>query len=459
MPTSPNPSNKRSPVIPLLVALLLAAAVGALVWYLLAKRGDDSRGGERGSRRPPATVGVATAGKQAFPVVLEALGTVTPVATSTVRAQVAGVIQQILFTEGQMVQKGQLLAVLDPRPFEIALMQATGQLRRDEAALENARVTEKRYRTLLSQDSIAQQEVDSQVALVKQLEGTVNVDRAAERSAKLNLEFSRIAAPISGRIGLRTVDVGNLVGPGDANGIVTITQVAPIDVAFTLPQDRIPELRAALTGKQAPEVIALDRARANELATGRFLALDNLVDPQTGTVRAKARFDNAKGMLFPNQFVNVRVRLRSIENAIAVPVSAIRRGAGTEFVYVLDASTKTVAVRNVKTGLSSIDKVQVMSGLEAGEQVIIEGADRLSDGAKVKLPGEGREGRGGKGGGGGKGSGGGDGGGDKAAADASPSRAAGTADDSGIERKRGGGKNVGEPEAARGERWRDKSAE
>ncbi len=408
--------------------MLLAAAVGALLWYVLGK--NDAKGdGERGSRRPPVTVGVANAEQQAFPVVLEALGTVTPVATSVVRAQVSGVIQQVLFTEGQMVQKGQLLAVIDPRPFEIALMQATGQLRRDEAQLENARVTEKRYRTLLAQDSIAQQEVDSQAALVKQLEGTVNVDRAAERSAKLNLEFSRIAAPISGRIGLRTVDVGNLVGPGDATGIVTITQVSPIDVAFTLPQDRIPELRAALAGSRAPNVIALDRARANELAVGRFLALDNLVDPQTGTVRAKARFDNAKGALFPNQFVNVRVNLRAIENAISVPVSAIRRGAGTEFVYVLDAGSKTVAVRQVKTGLSAADKVQVLSGLEPGEKVITEGADRLADGAKVRLPGEARgENRGGGSGGGGT--------------RGPASGAAGGDDSKGLERKRGGGQTA-----------------
>ncbi|MEO0316906.1 MAG: hypothetical protein RL404_583 [Pseudomonadota bacterium] len=402
MPTtllSPRPA-KRSPLVPILVALLLAAAVGALVWYVIGKQAANGDG-DRGSRRPPVTVGVAVAERQAFPVVLEALGTVTPVATSTVRAQVSGVIQQVLFTEGQMVQKGQPLAIIDPRPFEIVLMQATGQLRRDEAQLDNARVTEKRYRTLLAQDSIAAQDVDSQAALVKQLEGTVNVDRAAERSAKLNLEFSRIAAPISGRIGLRTVDVGNLVGPGDANGIVTITQVSPIDVAFTLPQDRIPDLRAALSGKQTPNVIALDRARASELASGRFLALDNQVDPQTGTVKAKARFDNAKAALFPNQFVNARVNLRSIDNAVAVPVSAIRRGAGTEFVYVLDTASKTVAVRNVKTGLSAADKVQVLSGLEAGEQVITEGADRLSDGAKVRLPGEGRgEGKGGAGQGG-----------------------------------------------------------
>lgn len=287
-----------------------------------------------------------------------------------------------------MVQRGQLLAVIDPRPFEIALMQATGQLRRDEAQLDNARVTERRYRTLLAQDSIAQQEFDTQTALVKQLEGTVNVDRAAERSARLNLEFSRIAAPISGRIGLRTVDAGNLVGPGDATGIVSITQVSPIDVSFTLPQDRIPDLRAAISGGHTPVVVALDRARSSELARGRFLALDNLVDLQTGTVKAKARFENTKSQLYPNQFVNVRVMLRAIDNAVAVPISAVRKGGNGDFVYVLDAQSRTVAVRNVKTGLSTVDRTQILSGVEAGEQVITEGADRLSDGAKVLLPGD-----------------------------------------------------------------------
>lgn len=390
-PTRPldGPKKHRSPLLPILIALILAIGVGALVWYLQTQRKSSTEGpGGRMSRRPPVTVGVATAEKQAFPVMLEALGTVTPVATATVRAQVSGVLQQVMFSEGQMVQRGQLLAVIDPRPFEIALMQATGQLKRDEAQLENARVTEKRYRTLLAQDSIAQQEVDTQVALVKQLEGSVNVDRAAERSARLNLEFSRIAAPISGRIGLRTVDIGNLVGPGDANGIVSITQVSPIDVVFTLPQDRIPDLRAAIGGQRAPAVIALDRARSTELASGRFLALDNLVDPQTGTVRAKARFDNAKGQLFPNQFVNARVMLRSIENAISVPVSAVRKGGNGDFVYVLDANSRTVSVRNVKTGISTTDRTHIVSGVEAGEQVITEGADRLSDGAKVMLPGD-----------------------------------------------------------------------
>ena len=384
-PASPTPRHRS---LSWLWLLLLIALIGALVWYVSAgkDKGSDRSAMMRG--RPPVTVGVAAADTASFPVELDALGTVTPVATSVVRAQVSGVVQQVLFTEGQVVQRGQLLAVIDPRPFENALMQVKGQLQRDEAQLENARVTERRYRQLQAQDSIAQQDVDAQVALVRQLEGTVNVDRAAVKSAQLNLDFSRISAPISGRIGLRSVDIGNLVGPNDQNGLVTITQQAPIDVVFAVPQDAVPELKAALSGGKPLSVTAFDRARSTQLAGGRFLALDNLVDTQTGTVRAKARFDNSNGALFPNQFVNVRLKLRSIEGATAVPISAVRNGGNGPFVYVLNAGDSTVSLRQVKRGLSSTDKTQILSGVQPGEQVITEGADRLTDGAKVRLPGE-----------------------------------------------------------------------
>jgi multidrug efflux system membrane fusion protein len=368
--------------------IALVVLIAGLAWYVSARK---DKGGEHGGMphgRPAVTVGVATANAESFPVELDALGTVTPVATSVVRAQVAGVVQQVLFTEGQAVQRGQLLAVIDPRPFENALMQVKGQLQRDEAQLDNARVTERRYRQLQAQDSIAQQDVDAQVALVRQLEGTVNVDRAAVRSAQLNLDFSRITAPISGRIGLRSVDAGNLVGPSDQNGLVTITQQAPIDVMFSVPQDAVPEMKAALKNGKPLQVTAFDRARSTPLAGGRFLALDNLVDTQTGTVRAKARFDNANGGLFPNQFVNVRLKLRAIDGAIAVPVSAVRNGGSGPFVYVLNAGDSTVSLRQVKRGLSSADKTQILAGVQAGEQVITDGADRLTDGAKVRLPGQ-----------------------------------------------------------------------
>jgi multidrug efflux system membrane fusion protein len=381
----PNPGQRRLSWVWL---VLIVALIGGLAWYVSARK---DKGGDRAAMmrgRPPVTVGVAAANTEKFPVELDALGTVTPVATSVVRAQVSGVVQQVLFTEGQAVQRGQLLALIDPRPFENALMQVKGQLQRDEAQLENARVTERRYRQLQAQDSIAQQDVDAQVALVRQLEGTVNVDRAAVKSAQLNLDFSRIAAPISGRIGLRSVDIGNLVGPNDQNGLVTITQQAPIDVVFSVPQDAVPELKSALSRGKPLQVTAFDRARSTQLAGGRFLALDNLVDTQTGTVRAKARFDNANSALFPNQFVNVRLKLRSIEGATAVPVSAVRNGGNGPFVYVLNTGDNTVSLRQVKRGLSSADKTQILSGVQPGEQVITEGADRLTDGAKVRLPGD-----------------------------------------------------------------------
>ncbi len=384
-----NPSPHSAPRRRAWLWLLLAIAlIGGLVWYVSTRKNPAADHGGMPRGRPPATVGIAAADTESFPVELDALGTVTPVATAVVRAQVSGVVQQVLFTEGQTVQRGQLLAVIDPRPFENALMQVKGQLQRDEAQLDNARVTERRYRQLQAQDSIAQQDVDAQVALVRQLEGTVNVDRAAVRSAQLNLDFSRISAPISGRIGLRSVDIGNLVGPGDQTGLVTITQQAPIDVVFAVPQDAVPEVKAALAGGKSLPVTAFDRARSHALASGRFLALDNLVDTQTGTVRAKARFDNAGGALFPNQFVNVRLKLRTIDGATAVPVSAVRNGGSGPFVYVLNAADKTVSLRPVKRGLSSADKTQILSGVAPGEQVITEGADRLTDGAKVRVPGE-----------------------------------------------------------------------
>ena len=340
---------------------------------------------------PPPTVTVAPPLERDYTEEVDLSARIEAIETVEIRPRVSGYLSEVRFKAGQKVNQGDILFLIDPRPFENALMQARGQLQRDEAQLEVARVNERRYRQLLAQDSIAQQEVDAQVALVKQLEGTVNIDRAAVRTAELNLDFSRIAAPIAGRIGLRSVDAGNLVGPSDASGIVTIAQVDPIDVAFAVPQDAVPELKAALAGGKPLAVTAWDRTRSTQLATGRFLALDNVVDTQTGTVRAKARFDNAKTLLFPNQFVNVRLKLRTIDGATAVPVSAVRNGGNGPFVYVLNPAESTVSLRNVKRGLSSADKTQILAGVEPGEQVITEGADRLTDGAKVRLPGAGRD--------------------------------------------------------------------
>jgi multidrug efflux system membrane fusion protein len=398
--TTPTKRARRSRVIGGIIAVLAMLGLAALAWHLThPSQAPGAWPGARGAARgpggarfgrggPPTTVGVASAERQDIPIVLDSLGTVTATATATVRPQVSGVLQKIEFTEGQLVKQGQVLARIDPRSFQMALMQAQGQRQRDEAQLDSARVTLKRYQTLLAQDSIARQEVDTQAALVKQLEGTVTTDRANEGMARLNLGYTQVRAPISGRVGLRNVDVGNLVGSNDANGIVVITQLAPIDVVFTVPQDQVPEVQQRVAQGALLDAVALDRTRTDTLATGRFAALDNQVDVQTGTVKAKARFANGDGKLFPSQFVNLRLQVRTIKDAVVVPVTALRHGANGDFVWVLNAADHTVSMRPVTRGQATVDKVEIRSGLQAGEQVITEGADRLKDGATVMLPGE-----------------------------------------------------------------------
>ncbi len=422
-PPPPSPeARRRKRIIGTVVAVLAMIGLAALAWYLTHRPagggaggppgaagaraqggggpgggGGGGGGGGRGGRGGPATtVGVATAEQADIPVNIDSLGTVVAASTATVRPQVSGVLQKILFTEGQLVKEGQVLATVDPRPFEMALLQARGQRQRDEAQLENARLLLSRYRTLLEQESIARQEVDTQAALVKQLEGTVMTDRASEGVARLNVGYTQVRAPISGRVGLRTVDIGNLVGSGDANGVAVITQLSPIDVEFTVPQDGVPALQERIARGAKLPATALDRTRTTTLASGSFIALDNQVDVQTGTVRAKARFTNTDNKLFPSQFVNLRLVLNTIEDAVVVPVTALRHGAKGDFVYVLNPKEKTVSQRAVTRGQATVDKVQIASGLKVGEQVITEGADRLRDGAKVTLPGDRPQGAGGQ---------------------------------------------------------------
>jgi multidrug efflux system membrane fusion protein len=375
-----------------LVIVVVLAAIAVAIWLavMLAHQSaggaaGGAGGGGRGNR-PSTTVGVATAAVADIPITLDALGTVTPAATVTVSPQVAGTITEILFREGQMVRKGQVLAVIDPRPLQMALMQAQGALTRDEAQLANARLLLERNRTLLAQDSIARQDVDTQAALVRQLEGTVITDRAQVGTARLNLGFSRVVAPVSGRVGLRVVDVGNYIGAGAAGGLVVLTEIAPIDVEFTVPQDEVPRLQAQASQGALP-VTAFDRTKTVTLDTGRFSTLDNQIDTTTGTIRAKARFANAAGKLFPNQFVNVRVNLQTLKSAVVVPVTALRTGAVGEFVWKLNPD-KTVTQRKVKSGPATATTVSLVQGLAAGEKVITEGGDRLTDGAKVTLPGD-----------------------------------------------------------------------
>ncbi len=381
--------GRRGTLIGGALALLLLAGVAALAWHLTHGEGGQAaqRNGPGRRGAPPTTVGVASAERIDIPVTMEALGTVTPAATVTVRPQVSGILKQVLYREGQTVKAGQVLAQVDPVPFQNALMQATGQRQRDEAQLENARLTLERYRTLLAQDSIARQDVDTQAALVKQLEGTVTADRAAEATANLNLANTRIEAPIDGRVGLRVVDVGNLVSSSDVNGIAVITRLVPIDVEFAVPQDRVQDIQARVNAGAKLPVDALDRTRSTVLDTGTFSTLDNQVDQQTGTVRAKARFGNARNTLFPSQFVNVRLLLRTIPNAVVVPVTALRHGGDGDYVFVLNEAERTVAMRKVTAGQIANDKVAIAQGLQGGEKVITEGADRLRDGSRVALPG------------------------------------------------------------------------
>jgi multidrug efflux system membrane fusion protein len=391
--------NRRTKIIGVLVALLLAAGMGGLTWYLTrssttavtsagsggAPGGPGGPGGFSGGRGA-STVGVATAEKTSIAVTLDALGTVTPLATVKVRPQVSGVLEKVLFKEGQMVRTGELLATIDARQFELALAQATGQRQRDMAQLESAKVTLERFKTLLAQDSIARQEVDSQTALVKQLEGTVMIDSAAVGVAQLNLSYTRITAPISGRVGLRTIDVGNTVSSSDVNGVAVITQVVPMDVVFAVPQDRVSDvLKASKTDMQ---VLAMDRTRTGALGSGTFASLDNQIDTTTGTVKAKARFANADSALFANQFVNIQLRIKSIDNAVVVPVTAVRLGGSGDFVFVLNPEARTVSIRPVVRGPATGEKVVIASGLKAGEQVITEGADRLKEGSRVSLAGD-----------------------------------------------------------------------
>jgi len=383
--------------------LALVVIIAGLAWHFFsgkAATGPGQFGGPGGGRNNTA-VGVASVEKADIPIVLNALGTVTATATATVRPQVSGVLQQVNFQEGQMVKAGQLLATIDPRPFELELMQATGQRQRDEAQLDNAKIILARDKILQTQDSIAQQDVEAQAALVKQLEGTVMSDRALEGTAKLNLSYTKVTAPVSGRLGLRTVDIGNLVSSSDTAGIAVITQLTPIDVEFSVPQDQVADVQAGLHPTDEPKlqinaapiaaakplkVTVFDRSRTNLLASGEFLALDNQMDVQTGTVKAKARFANEKQQLFPNEFVNVQVTLRLIKDATVIPVSALRHSTTGDFVYVLNTETNTVSQRPVTAGQADVEKVQITSGLKAGEKVITEGADRLKDGAKVNLP-------------------------------------------------------------------------
>ena len=373
-----------------LIGIVLGLAIVAGAGWYISQTGTAPapRQAGRFGAGMPTPVGISTAAKGEVPVVIRALGTVTPLQTVNVKTQITGQLLKVDFKEGQMVKQGDMLALVDPRPYDVALQQAIGQQQKDEALLKNAQTDLERYRKLVAQDSIARQQLDTQQSLVRQYEAALVIDQAAVDAAKLNVTYTRIVAPLTGRIGLRTVDPGNYVSMGDATSICIIIQIQPISVLFTIPEDALPQVRDRLKAGAKLEVRVLDRAQKNELAIGRLDTHDNLIDITTGTVKLRAVFDNKDDTLFPNQFVNIRLLVDTVKDATVVPVAAIQRGQPGTFVYLVKADD-TVEIRVVELGATDGDRVQIVKGLQPGDEVVIDGTDRLRDGAKIRRPGGG----------------------------------------------------------------------
>jgi len=344
--------------------------------------GGGRRGGGGFGMNGPLPVLVNLARKSDLNIVLDGLGTVTPLATVTVRTQINGELTSVNFTEGQLVNQGDLLAIIDPRPYQVQLEQAQGQLLEAQAQYKEAQIDLDRYQKLSTQDSISKQQVDAQQALVSQYEGMVKTNQAAVDSAQLNLTYCHITAPFSGRVGLRLVDQGNYVTPGDATGLAILTEVRPISVIFTLPEDNIPAVLKQVRAGATIRVDAYNRDSTVKLATGSVATLDNTVDPTTGTFKLRAVFPNDDDALFPNQFVNVTMLLDVLKGATVIPTSAIERGQQGSFVYVVGADNK-VAARVVTLGAVDGERQAVLSGVSPGDKVVVDGADRLKDGIEV----------------------------------------------------------------------------
>jgi multidrug efflux system membrane fusion protein len=361
-------------------ALLAGLLVYAGSWAFFGRHAAGQ--GPPAARSIPVVAAAANQGD--IHVYLTGLGTVTALYTATILTQVTGQVLQVPFKEGDIVKKGALLVQIDPRPFEATLLQAEGQLARDKALLEAARIDFKRYDTLARQDSIALQQRDDQLYLVHQYEGAVKLDEGLVQSAKVNLDFTRITAPFTARIGLRNVDPGNIVHTTDTTGVAVVTQEQPITVIFPIPEDSLPSVLKRLQAKENLPVEAFNREQNRKIASGRLLAVDNQVDVTTGTVRLKAIFTNEDYTLFPNQFVNASLLMETLRGVTLVPSSAIQHSPKGTFVYVVKED-QTVTVSWVKTGPSEGDQVSIEQGISPGEFVVVEGAERLKEGSKVEV--------------------------------------------------------------------------
>jgi membrane fusion protein, multidrug efflux system len=379
------PRTRRRFVLTSVLILLLAAGV---VWW----RGHESapqpseQGGGRGGRTGAAPMSIVpeTVGKGDIGINLNALGTVTSLATVTIRSQISGYLVKVAFKEGDEVKKGDLLAEIDSRPYEAALAQAKGALTRDEALLKGAQVDLTRYQGLAAQNAVPHQQLDTQIALVAQDQGLVEADRAAVKAAEVNLQYCHIVSPLDGRVGLRQVDQGNYVTPGDTNGLVVITQLHPISVLFTVPEDNLQAIARRLRQGAVLPATALDRSGANTLADGALQTFDSQIDPATGTIKLRAQFPNESRTLYPNQFVNIRLLLDTHKDVTTMSTAGIQRGVPGTFVYLINADN-TVSVRAVKLGVTDGDHVEVLSGLQPGDRIVIDGADKLRDGAKINV--------------------------------------------------------------------------
>ncbi len=367
--------------------VLLALAAGAYYVYRTQYATQPAPAAQRTApQAPPQSVGAATIAAGDIRVIVNALGTVTPIATVTVQTQINGQLLEVGFTEGQLVKKGDFLAQIDPRPYQLLQAQFEGQLAHDQGLLAQSQIDLARYQKLAEQNSIARQQYEDQVYIVQQNQGTVKLDQAQIDQQKLNVIYCRIVSPVTGRIGLRLVEPGNYIQTTNSTGIAVVTQMQPITVIFPIPEDDLPDILPQLNAGTPLEVFAYDRANVRQLATGRVMALDSQIDTTTGTVKVRAQFDNADNALFPNQFVNAQLLVKTLHGVVTVPTAAVQRGAPGTYVYVINENN-TVSVRPIKIGPTDGPMAAVESGLSVGERVVVDGTDRLRDGARVIVPG------------------------------------------------------------------------